>query len=52
MIASILIITLLGWCAYRLLSAPLKTLLFVGKAAVILVLGMLVWLCLFALMLP
>jgi len=52
MILSALLILLAGWCAYRLLTTPLKALLFIAKTAAIVALGFMVWASLFWLVLP
>ena len=52
MIVSIALILIMGYGVYKLLTAPLKALLFIWKSAVIVVLGLLVWFAIFWLVWP
>ncbi len=52
MIVSIALILIMGYAVYKLLTAPLKALLFIWKAAVMVVLGLLVWFAIFWLVWP
>ena len=52
MFASILLILIMGYAVYKLLTSPIKALLFIWKAAVMVVLGLLVWFAIFWLLMP
>ena len=52
MFASILLILIMGYAVYKLLTSPIQALLFIWKAAVIVVLGLLVWFAIFWLLMP
>ena len=52
MFASILLILIMGYAVYKLLTSPIKALLFIWKAAVIVVLGLMVWFAIFWLLMP
>jgi len=52
MIASILMILLMGWGVYKILTSPIQTMKLIFKAAVIFVLGFMVWFGIFWLLMP
>ena len=52
MFASILLILIMGYAVYKLLTSPIQALLFIWKAAVMVVLGLMVWFAIFWLVMP
>ncbi len=52
MIATTIMILLLGWGTYKLLTSPIQTMKLIFKAAVIFVLGFIAWFGIFWLLMP